>query len=321
MMKYRARQAVIMVIILVLGMTLGAIVTRATQPSDGCPPATEPKKFALTDALLPQELSFRKTLRSCLGDKCLTYQRKSGPPRVALLSPSTSETAQALWRFVRRYAKDGEFVIGTHAPPYGYGKTHGLTRIVRLALPLLLDGNKTGLLRQTIRWHCRVSHVAAHTALLTLDEIDLSDPRKLSDRLLSFVGVKLDRNILDRAEADFSNTVAQVLYDEILAVRRSLLLFDKGGPNTKAYVSALASELRDTHDLRDWPCQSLWVKPPGDPQLQQQDEALVRQRAPHMAPNCSAPFVQCTVARDTCEQVGTCAEDSPPKRRRVGPNK
>ena len=75
-----------------------------------------------------------------------------------------------------------EWVETAHAPPYGYGKNHGYTRIVRLALPLTASvaaaaaGDAAATLRQHVRWHCRVSHVAAHTALLTLFADDFATP-------------------------------------------------------------------------------------------------------------------------------------------------
>jgi uncharacterized membrane protein YgcG len=106
----------------------------------------------------------------------------------------------------------------SHVPPYGYGKTHGLTKIVRLvshpvllqvtnalhAMVMMDDGEQPDnewlrvqeendkdddaaavvvvvvslmdlkiALRQVLRFHCRLSHVAAHTAILSLDMMDL----------------------------------------------------------------------------------------------------------------------------------------------------
>lgn len=90
-----------------------------------------------------------------------------------------------------------QIIRSTHVPPYGYGKNHGWTKIIRLVtdpLPLALTDTFLyyqtnykkrdedtevnlvkeereftqiqSLLRQTIRWHNRLSHVAAHTCKL-----------------------------------------------------------------------------------------------------------------------------------------------------------
>ena len=58
---------------------------------------------------------------------------------------------------------------------------------------------------------------------------------------------------------------------------------------------ALRNELTATRTLRKWPCQSLWVEN-GDERL-----------AHALAPNCSAPFTTCSVARDRCETKATRA--------------
>jgi hypothetical protein len=95
-------------------------------------------------------------------------------------------------------------VIATsHIPPYGYGKNHGYTKLVRyVPNPLLLQvldalswsvlaGNKESsssssssslslleeadviaATRLVLRWHCRVSHIAAHTAVLSIPMVD-----------------------------------------------------------------------------------------------------------------------------------------------------
>jgi hypothetical protein len=94
-------------------------------------------------------------------------------------------------------------VIATsHIPPYGYGKNHGYTKLIRyVPNPLLLQvldalswsvlagsnesssssSSSSSLLdeadviaatRLVLRWHCRVSHIAAHTAVLSIPMLD-----------------------------------------------------------------------------------------------------------------------------------------------------
>ena len=140
---------------------------------------------------LPNEAAFEQTLRSCLGAACYTATPKGSraDSRIALLAPP-SQAADAFFAWYVALAKRGgvtarkvEWVQTSHAPPYGYGKNHGYTRIVRLALPLLssVAASTQGApaaesLAQHIRWHCRVSHVAAHTAQLTVrSSKDLTD--------------------------------------------------------------------------------------------------------------------------------------------------
>ena len=302
--KYRERQAVGF---FAAGVVMGAVVNEFLRSGrrSGVVVVAEEAPLSVEEApfeakLLPLEMSeFRGTLRSCLGAACLTATPAgSRRPRVALLSPSESATARALWSLVSVRARDVELVIDSHAPCYGYGRNHGLTRIVRLALPLAVDAmNSTALLRQAIRWHCRVSHVAAHTALLTIDEDDLKTPRKTLERLLSFVGLKVDRDLLTRATKDFSTSVQAALNAD-LAI-----------PNPQKYNAALRDELEASNSLKDWPCQTLWV-------TTEDDRHLVRQRAPLLAPNCSAPFVKCDVPRDKCEQQGTCSSSASSSRQK-----
>jgi hypothetical protein len=93
---------------------------------------------------------------------------------------------------IQSYEKDRRepvprIIQSSHVPAYGYGKNHGWNRIIRVvrrptyqAVDLL---GKRGLLgaqnsgrteqlvsaqvRQLVRWQCRLSHVAAHTKMLT----------------------------------------------------------------------------------------------------------------------------------------------------------
>ena len=147
-------------------------LTSSLRDSITCAP---PPQLSLeTGRLLPSEASFRATLRSCVGGQCLTAVPPGSPPRIALLAPP-SDVADALWRWYEALVRKGDkklavsFARTSAAPPYGYGKNHGYTRIVRLALPLLASAAASGadaarapaFLKQHVRWHCRVSHVVA----------------------------------------------------------------------------------------------------------------------------------------------------------------
>lgn len=151
---------------------------------------------------LEHESMFIDTLKSCLpaeGDKsCNTFVPGDGTTeRIGILAPPGT-TTDALLKLVSFLVKVGkkeeagkvtklEVIPTTHIAPYGYGKTHGWTRLIRVVpQPLLvgatdtlhgsiLGGNETitlnevkAALRQQIRYHCRLNHIAAHTAIWTV---------------------------------------------------------------------------------------------------------------------------------------------------------
>ena len=147
--------------------------------------------------------------------KCNTYipPENQNRQRVAILSPPgilTNEFMILLQHAIDTYYKNPSMssttidriaidVIRTsHIAPYGYGKTHGYTRIIRIIpTPLILgvadmlhnvssqssssspesppgtdiiittDDWKSAV-RQLIRYHCRLSHISAHTALWSI---------------------------------------------------------------------------------------------------------------------------------------------------------
>jgi hypothetical protein len=158
------------------------------------------------------EEMFIKTLKSCLpsekGDKCKTFVAES-TERIAILAPPGQTTTQLL-KLIRSVVAKGqkekgsttqqlEIIPTTHMAPYGYGKTHGYTRMIRVVPQPLLVGATDSLLaavkemaaqsssssaavgditvedikaslRQQIRYHCRLNHISAHTALWTIGE-------------------------------------------------------------------------------------------------------------------------------------------------------
>ena len=76
--------------------------------------------------------------------------------------------------------------LNSHVPAYGYGKNHGWSRIVRFVSKVpehsyaLLSRQENPRkdkyarqIKQIVRWHCRLNHVAAHTAMLSVFIEDL----------------------------------------------------------------------------------------------------------------------------------------------------
>ena len=258
---------------------------------------------------LPNEAAFEQTLRSCLGSACYTATPKGSraDARVALLAPP-SAAADAFFAWYRDLAKRGgatarkvEWIPTSHAPPYGYGKNHGYTRIVRLALPLLASvaassqGNAAESLAQHVRWHCRVSHVAAHTAQLTIrssrDLLDVVERRLATERLLSFVGIKVAPDLLDEGERTFAPVLR--------ALQAADASIDALDASRWRLADVLSSELSATQNLRAWPCRSLWVD---------MDDAALVEAARALSPNCSRPFTTCSVGRDREEMFGKRSE-------------
>lgn len=152
---------------------------------------------------LDHESMFVDTLKSCLpneGEKnCNTYVPGDGTTeRVGILAPpgSTTKTLLKLVNFLTKHGRTGpdgkviqlQVIPTTHIPPYGYGKTHGWTRLIRVVpQPLLVGATDTlrwsvmvenqtmvsfndvkAALRQQIRYHCRLNHISAHTAIWTV---------------------------------------------------------------------------------------------------------------------------------------------------------
>ena len=159
-------------------------------------------------------------IKSCLGDHCGSFTSDGGSVRIGILGPPQSG-AEVIWSILqyaqsiggivapkssRKNAKDSAstvvvehqpsivvgditLVLSTHVPPYGYGKNHGWTKIVRVYRNVLdhtvdmLRGMKTASnadvdtassaavahaqARLLVRWHCRLSHVAAHTKMFS----------------------------------------------------------------------------------------------------------------------------------------------------------
>jgi len=223
-----------------------------------------------------------------------------------------------------RMNQEFEFISTSHVPPYGYGGNHGYTKIIRLVrLPLsvhfmdsTLWNNNTSppslfytiedlkqVTRQVIRWHCRLSHVAAHTALFTMEITDITMPW---NELLYF--------ILSAPNEDETHTLLPLALLETKTIRdhilqknqnffQTLIMPIQGShmitplqSNLDTLEEVLADELINTNQLQIWPCISFWDV--GDTTLSQQSQFIATQLVPH----CSAPFTKCVVEKDSCEE-------------------
>jgi hypothetical protein len=177
MLKYRSRMAIVTygsatIILLVIGYLAGSL---GTLPAQGCPlqpcnrtlTATYPASVAeqqqlsgtnkhahANDNVEKAEKVFETTMRSCLGTFCFDDAvRATGGKdvvRVGILTPNIADGERILSLLVAGGLPVGdkiELIAATNVPPYGYGKNHGWSRIIRIARPLIPQS--IGLLSST----------------------------------------------------------------------------------------------------------------------------------------------------------------------------
>jgi hypothetical protein len=271
------------------------------------------------------ENDFESTLRSCLGSSCFDEKvnllDNSGKKidRIGLLSPSLSG-GETLMKILNRAVDPKQMskinlISETNVPAYGYGKNHGWSRIIRLvrnilphamslssiashdefdiATPIVLDLQ----VRQLIRWHCRLSHVAAHTKMLTIfvDDIILRPAFEI-EKIITFLGVKVNRNELFKT-----------IKEHIVELESEVDMIPTGPgainflipPNyLNIGLAALEEEMRTTDSLTKWPCKSfneidILYK---SKKINKNDKLYLS--ANELAANCSSPYVKCSVPID-----------------------
>lgn len=254
------------------------------------------------------ELNFESTIRSCLSTQCFDEPVKENDGttnhRIGILAPPGSG-GEILIKIINKALlkekkKNIEIIIDTHVPAYGYGKNHGWSRIIRLVRPILLQSMSILntyypasshtlyelQVRQLARWHCRLSHVAAHTKMLTVMTEDLINrPMIEIDKILTFIGYKIGRRELLDAFAEYKLE----LQKEITTPTRDEILpsfIDSG-------LSALKNELESTDELQKWPCKSFREL---DKMIKRDEPLPIKFN--QLAANCSSPYVTCSVPMD-----------------------
>jgi hypothetical protein len=227
---------------------------------------------------------------------------------------------------------DIEVIETSHVPPYGYGKTHGLTKVLRLVPePLVLEvtdtlqyllrpGESVTLadiragLRQIMRFHCRLSHLAAHTAILSVSYTEmLTEPADVKEKLQAFL---VPKDVQEKAGAeddlvtpdDDQNGLfeAQEAYGtQILSRIQQVSKVDVN----KILDEVLLEELKQTKNLTMWPCQPFWTS--GEAADPTKLSPLVQRLAKALSPHCDDPCANCFVDRDKCEARGDglCKKD------------
>ena len=308
---------------------------------------------------LKGEDRFINTLRNCTdagkgscGHHKVTVNGNTGHDiqRIAIISPPSIATEtfvstlkNALLIFydfdVKTMNSDLQLVPQTYVPPYGYGKNHGFTKIIRVMNgPLLLDvlgswvdlnkynkGDDEKLLdiesmkqslRQIIRWHCRLNHVAAHTTMFNVNLISETLVQDMQDIIKSIVEdperaheakqvKKLHDEQLSRAYRSIEDSqVYSLVTSEMDDALKDANVFQRDGRDMKILAKVLKNELDQTNDLKKWPCQSFWDVTDGTMYRSQVMGDFSKELANKLSPKCSNPHTKCTVKRDKCEETG-----------------
>lgn len=164
-------------------------------------------------------------------------------------------------------------------------------------------------LRQLLRFHCRISHVSAHTALLTIPLNDMIlNPDQVVDQLSSFLGADSEQPPRLRSAMEVQQTRKE-LKEETTTILRSirshaltLLSQVQADDVLEVLGDVLRHELQSTKNLTDWPCQSFWSagEDPDPFSLSPESKRI----ATALSPNCSLAYSNCWVARDLCEAKG-----------------
>eukprot|EP01036_Dinobryon_divergens_P027168 gene27168-35893_t len=223
-------------------------------------------------------------------------------------NPDSSKEINLLLKLIEtsgaKNALNTEVVIDSHVPAYGYGKNHGWSRIIRIVRPLsehalslvstLNQNNKLdsgsgkeildAQIRQLMRWHCRLNHVAAHTAMLTVFTTDFARrPVVELEKILTFLGVKASREDLLSVVQSNSEALQAIFSRE--KSQSSVL-----SPSQAADIAnTIESEMRASKDLTRWPCKSF---------RELEKKLLLPIPSSNLAANCTGNYVTCSVQYD-----------------------
>lgn len=247
---------------------------------------------------------FESTLRSCIGSRCFNQLVKIGTDyvyRVGLVAlPHTG--AELLMDLLNELNSKNngkvkfEIIYSLNVPAYGYGKNHGWSSIIRISRRLihnayaivkknnLLTTNNMDIFESQVSqlsiFHCRNSHVAAHTRMLTvfMDQLYSRSLFEL-ENIITYIGLEYDRKWLVSISSDFRDKLAKNLYETSIPWNYY-----------QAGLKTLKSELELTDTMSMWPCRSFRK----DVKL----SSLLPIKPHEIAANCSLSFVTCSVGFD-----------------------
>lgn len=235
----------------------------------------------------------------------------------------------------------------SHVPPYS--EEHGYSQIIRIVPPSLLIGTSDALrgtlsvghtpqvlrledlkaaLRLLLRYHCRISHLAMHTPVLSLEmNVIAHAPRVASQSLLTFLNITAsDHGELSMSRMEAMEEEAQDSskdsgrWEENLAKDRELL---ESSQTLQSYTSSMLTWIQKHEDVHvknelnqvleeelnasdDFAtCHSLW-------NISEDMSVFSRILAMSLAPDCAGSKL-CTHPRDLCEEKGDAkCEGRPP---------
>lgn len=278
---------------------------------------------------------FDSTLRSCLSNECynapVTYKDGVKRDRIGFLAPDPQGMSSLLGLLNKAskkdLAKDFNVVLDTHVPPYGYGKNHGWTRIVRFvhritpqaeallrraaaasppassASAASAGAGATAIIpslyelqvRQLVRWHCRLSHVAAHTRMLTVYMDDLA-VRAVPEiyQILSFIGFRGNRqDIVEAVEAMHAQVIQELGVGHLSPLGTSVQ-HEVNASLAEAGIKAITEEMGVTGGLQKWPCQTFNHLDGTN----KKESVNLPLKAKTLAADCSGEYVVCSVPVD-----------------------
>jgi hypothetical protein len=289
---------------------------------------------------LAHEDIFEATLKTCIPAQkptCNVFEPEvngAAIQRIAIIS-SPSNASILLYNNVNeisnsqnrnRQGSPIELISRSHVPPYGYGETHGLTKIIRLIPnPLVLEVTtallhslepgetyeditltdlKSGL-RQILRYHGRLSAVAAHTALLSIPYADLAkNLDSVIKSLEGFVAPRENQTTARGTETDKQDRDGFILALEAAAGAQLLnsIQLKVNVDLLEELDNVLLDELKKTKNLTSWPCPSFWAV--GDDATPTSMSPLLQRLAKQLSPDCDDPIGSCWVPKDKCESIG-----------------
>jgi hypothetical protein len=357
----RRANAALIVIILCLSLAsllhAGLVVSRQMKALDDTEHVQdviynhEPRDKAVAPKKLPLEAQvFSRTVKSCLpnlNSKCQTYVHENNIPRVAILAPP-GDFGDWIFRWASKVVDTRlgstvkmDMQLVSSVPPYGYGKTHGWTKIIRILPRSLMLGAADAIrgslklgqtqneltlrdlkaaLRQLLRYHCRISHLAAHTAVLTLEmDILASTPYVATEVVLNFLNITAvqhgereedDIDVLEDSDdlGKYYTTREQdvvAMSNHVQAFASSLLTWIERHEQVNVQEQlqdVLKEELLLSKNFTKWPCGSMWTT--GDGPQGTDLSPFARKLAQSLAPNCNGKYTSCPVKGDRCEEAG-----------------
>lgn len=161
---------------------------------------------------------------------------------------------------------------------------------------------KAGL-RQQIRYHCRLSHVAAHTALWTVTFEDIRDTpiQEMISQIRQFLDLSDERDEAVTLARYKGGDLITLAMEEVNSRAVTLITsVESDNMNVRKTLNdVLVDEMRISKNLTAWPCESFWTV--GDDEEPLKLSPIVSKVSKAISPNCSAPYTSCFVKRDKCE--------------------